>query len=867
MPELPPGAQGDRLERARSYLAAVRSKSEEYHRARLAGLSVCRLITEGMDRLLQGLFAELSGELSASGLCLAALGGYGRKELAPRSDVDLLLLRGGKAKEAPLMELARLFTTLLWDLKLQVGWSARTAFECAGAAEADHTVRTALLDCRFLAGDQEVYRELEGKVLHELLAKRAEAFIADKRAELAQRRERFGDSVYLLEPHVKQGEGGLRDLEAALWIAQARFRTRGLTGLLKKSVLPASEVATLGAARDFLLRVRNHLHCVTGRKEDRLTFELQEAVAHFLGYAQSESEGLAVEQFMRHYYLCAKAIRRAADSLIARCEETAQKPVRDERRFGPFRVFRGRLTVEDAGLLQEDPSSILRLFRVSEEEGLPLYSWARDQVAQALPALARERGGPRVVEEALALFSRPGTRGQFLFELHEVGALGALLPEFGRITARASHDLYHVYTVDLHSLFATRRLYQLRAGDLIAAEPAKSRVMQELSDPLPLTLAALLHDCGKGMGGQHSLRGMEFVREVCLRLGLTVPQRELVEFLVREHLAMSHTAQRRDLADPDLLADFARLCGGVDRLSCLYLLTWADISSVGPNMWTEWKARLHDELFLKARERLAHGRSEASAAQSKERLLSAWRSLMGEERALALAGTMPERYFATTEPKEALLHARLLARARLMALSAAVRQRREGGHTELTLCATDRPGLLKLFTGVLAAYRIDILRARVLSTRDGLALDSFDVQGPGAKRLDAPRWRAARADLFRALEGKTTVEEVQRRRRTTALFQRPLPKVQTHVSVDNRASAKFSVVDVRAEDRVGLLHAIASALSGAGLEITLAKIATEAHSAIDSFYVTRRGEKVVAPEEVEALVATVQRAIEELQRG
>ncbi len=867
LPAFTRGERASRFERARAYLAQARALVEAQHRAGMSGLSVCRLIAESMDRLLAGLFFELREELAKdSELALSALGGYGRKELAPWSDVDLLLLCGERARDEKVRALAGAFTTLLWDLKLTVGWSVRTAEESARAAEGDHTVRTALLDCRYVAGSEALYESLAGGVLRELLTQKADAFIADKRRELLARREKFGDSLYVLEPNVKLSEGGLRDLEAALWIAQARFRTRGLTELLRQSVLPASEVATLKAARDFLLRIRNHMHYLRGRKEDRLTFDLQEEVARFLGYQSSEREGLPVEQFMRHYYLSAKAIRRAADALIARCEERSDGRRRHaaDRRIGAFKVFGGRLTLEgDAQVLRDSPKTVLELFRVAEEEGLPLYSWARDQVALALPHLEAANGAPEVVEALKALFARPGTRGQFLFEMHEVGALGAVLPEFGRITAHHTHDLYHVYTVDLHSLFAVRRLFQLRAGDLAADEPAKTRIMQELGDPLPLYLGMLLHDVGKGLGGDHSAKGAELAKRVCARLLLNARQTEIVVFLVLRHLDMSHTAQRRDLSDPDLVAEFAESCGDVEKLTCLYLLTYADICSVGPNLWNDWKAHLLEELFQKSRAHLLGGPADAEGllAKARARFASKWSATLGEAAAAELLGALPDRYFLNTEPSRAFLHARLLDRVGKLPLVGAIRQGGSGS-TELSLCAPDRPGLLAVLTGVLAAHRIDILGARILSTNDGRALDVFDVQGPLQKPLERSRWRAARADLLRVLRGEVTVDEVLKRRRTTSLLSRPLPKVPTHVSIDNRSSARFTIVDVRAEDRVGLLHAIASALSERGLDVSLAKVATEAHCALDAFYVTRGGRKVTDPAEVDQLAQAVKAAID-----
>src|SRR6218665_2409537 len=866
LPVFPSGGPENRLARAREFLREAQAHAEAFHRSGAAGLSTGRLIAAATDTLVQGLFAELSAELHApSGLALVSLGSYGRRELSPHSDLDLLLLRLPSVPEAAAAPLARAFPTLLWDIKRAVGWSARSPDECLRAADADQTIRTALLDARFLAGDAATFDLFAQDVHPKLLSHRADAYIQEKAQELRARREKFGDSVFLLEPNIKQGEGGLRDLETALWIARVRFHRGGLTGLLQQSLLPESEVARLKAARDFLLRIRHHLHFLRGRKEDRLTFDLQEEVARFLGYP--EGPVLPVEAFMRDDYLAASAIRQAADSLIARCEElSAARRVTlfSGRQLGPFRVAHGKLTVSVRGLFPREPASLLDFVRTAEEHGLPLHSEARVQASQAVPSLEAARATSAVVSVFRTLFARPGTRGELLFELHDMGLLGAVVPEFGRVTAHHQHDLYHVYTVDVHTLFAVRRLYALRAGDLVEQEPELSREMRELKDPFPLYLGMLLHDAGKGMGGDHSEKGRLLMVSLGERLGLSSRQREVAEFLVKEHLKMSHTAQRRDLSDPSLIADFARRVGDVEKLTCLYLLTWADISSVGPRMWTAWKGQLLRELYDKTRAHLV-GRAPMGGLHVRERFHARWARVSGEARARELAEVLPERYFLGMDPSRATLHSRLLARARSRPLAAALRYHPDAGSRELTLAAPDRPGLLALLAGVLSVHRIDILSARIASTSDGLALDVFDVRPPQGHRLERQRWRQARADLLRVLLGDTSMEELMRRRRPGSLPKRHLPPVSPRITLDNRASRDFTVVDVLALDQVGLLHAIASALTRSGVQISLAKVSTEANRAMDSFYITRQGARLDGPSEQAALVETLIAALESLE--
>lgn len=853
LPLLLPGDGASRPARARAQREAAFDAVRTFHRQGGAGLSTARLLASAADLLVKALWEELETEHPLSESALVALGGYGRRELSPGSDLDLLLLHQ-RRRNTGVARRARALSTLLWDARVTVGWSARTPEETLSAAAEDITLRTALLDARVLASQGAMAKRFVDEVQLPQRTKKAEAFIAAKVAELKARREKFGDSVFLLEPQLKSGEGGLRDLETALWVAQVRFGVRGLGGLLEAAILPASEVARLRAARDFLLRTRHEVHFLRGRKEDRLTFDLQESVAHFFGYGQGD--GLPVEQFMRDYYLSAGILRRAADALIARAEEQrapSRGPFLAERRVGPFKVFRGRLTLEGEGeLFQREPALVVHLFDAADELSVPVYSWALDQAVQAAPALAEARSSPAVVSAVRALLTRPGTRGEALESMHALGLLGVLVPEFGRVTARHQFDLYHAYTVDVHTLRAVRRLYALRAGDLVEAEPERTRAIRDLTDVLPLLLGMLLHDAGKGMGGDHSVRGRELMGALGSRLGLSARQQEIAEFLVLHHLTLSHLAQRRDLSDPQLLEDFARLCGDSEKLTCLDLLTWADISSVAPGMWTDWRARLVHELTTKTRAVLAgqgwHGEREA-----RETFRRLWTKRFGAAEAERLLAAAADRYLGSTPPSAAVLHGLLLRRARQSGFAAALRRLPGQHHAELHLAASDRPGLLALWSGVLAAHGIDILSARIASTADGAALDVFEVRSAARRPLERARWRRARADLQGVLAGKVNVESLLDRRRRASALQRRVPGVVTRVSVDNEASRAFTVVDVRAEDRLGLLHEVAAVFAEADLEIALAKVATEANRAIDSFYVAQNGRKLDSGPALEAL--------------
>lgn len=878
MGELPP-LTGD----TRADLAAQRRFIEELHRAGASGQTVVRLQSAATDRVVGVLWAravEEAGKAHApSPVSLVALGGYGRNELAPHSDLDLLVLHGSRAPDAFVKAASEKLLYALWDLKLEVGYAVRDLRACDELAGEDHTARTALLDLRLLAGDRDLYRELEREELHGLSQAKVEKFLADKIEEMRARRERFGDSLYLLEPNVKESEGGLRDLQSALWLARVRFKVAGLTELLARALLPERDIREMRRARDFLWRTRNEMHYLAGRKWDQLTFDIQPQIAKALGYVDRE-HGSAVEEFMRHYYLAAKTVLVACDAIVDRCLEPQSamgwrmvpppaatlgaeapvpvlrgQPARGADRFlpgGELKVFRGRLSVVDKDVLRRSPAALVRLFAVADREHLDLYPYARDLAAQAAeelpPAAASD---PELNHELLACFTRPGTRGRFLTAMHELGVLPRVLPEFARVTARRQIDVYHVYTVDVHSLFAVRRLFALRCGDV--QEPGITELMQRLERPLALYLGTLFHDIGKGSGKDHSMRGAQIAAEACVRIGVDPADAADIEWLVLKHLRMAMIAQRRDLSDPELIHAFAAEVGTIDRLDKLYLLTYADVATVGPRTWTDWKARLFRELYQKTREVLLAGEHAPEPGTAE----AAGRELVAEAlqaRALGVrvedqdrfVEAMPARYFLTVAPGLAPRHLRLMSLGRDRPLAAIIQRTPGLGHSDVAITARDRPGLLAIIAGVLAAHRIDIQHAEVFSTPDdaslgwlaGRALDVFELRGLDEGPVERPRWRAARADLARVLSGEESLDALMSRRlRASSVPQKVLPRVPTKIVIDNDSARGHSVVDVFTADRVGLLHTLARTFFELGLTVDLARITTEGHRAADAFYV------------------------------
>jgi [protein-PII] uridylyltransferase len=843
------------------------------HRQGAGGQEVVRAISDLTDEIVRELFESLlkqearGGDAGPVPISLVATGGYGRRELSPRSDVDLLALlpeASAAGDRARAEGIAEALHRALWDAGLEAGFAARDLQQALAIAREDHTVRTALLDCRLLAGDTALFRTLERAAVTEVEARKVEEFIADKVEELQVRRKRYGGSIWLLEPHLKQGKGGLRDLQCGLWIARARHKVAGLGEAGERGLLPGREVAALRVARDFLWRLRNELHYVTGRRDDRLTFDNQRKLAQQLGFADAENE-LGVESLLRETYTHMQEVARASDALIDRCavEDAprssilaatlgllgARRPPQARPIDAAFKLWNGRVTVADKDVFARRPADLVRLFAVAETYGAPVYSYARDLLVQELTRLEPQLATDRDAHfEIWQLLVRDGSDGWALGPLHELGVLGAIFPELGRLRGRAQHNLYHVYTVDTHTVFALQRLSRLRSGALVEEEPELTRIARAQERPLVLMLGLLFHDLGKGLGSDHSRRGAKMARAYGERIGLDPTDTTDIEWLVQEHLKMSHISQRRDLEDPSLIESFAAEARTLERLEMLYLLTYADMASVSPENWTPWKATLLRALYEKAHATLlAEGMSEPEQAKSlearREHLAEQLLLLLGEgaspeaKAAHQFAGSAPERYVGIVRPADAVRHLKLWVAARKVGLAAELEDPGTG-ESVLTLVAKNRPGLLAHFTAALAANGIDILGAEVNSLADGIALDQFIVREPGGGALAQGRWEAARADLLRLLSGAEEPSKlIQRRLRRATWATSAAPSVQTRVRVDNVSSASMTVLDIRAPDRPGLLYAIAEALHGAGVSIELARIATEGNRATDAFYV------------------------------
>jgi len=882
--------------------AALRDLVER-HRVSLAerlaggedGIALGQANARFLDKCVAARFESAAGQArqAAAGMALAAAGSFGRGAVALRSDADVALIINPKtvnAKSAASFAEALLYP--LWDATFTVGHQVLSTAEAIRLAAHDLATATVLLDLRLLAGNAALLQDLVVRSQEALFAEEdLDAFIDRLDAEASARHERFGGSVYLLEPDVKSGAGGLRDLDGARWAARARYRVGegggggplGVWGeLVRLGVVVAREAQEIARAEEFLWRVRNRLHARAGRKSDRLGFEEQEALAVAMGYGDDRAR--AAERMMQEYYVHARAITRARAGLLERL-----RPPRRRRKAvdvdlgGGVHLFDGSVTIAGTGELQEDPALAMRAFEACVRHKAPVLPFARDAIARAAddPAWCQKL---RASADAAALFvdlvcTVPETRtrrGSIVGELHEVGLLLAMVPEFLPVTGRVHHDVYHVYTVDVHSVAAVDRLRQLARGELAQQFPLASRLAAEIARPRPLFLATLLHDVGKGWPDasgsrkNHSKTGADMCRTVLPRLGLSGEEIDEACQLVLDHLLMYHVSTRRDLDDVSTIEEFCRSVRGREGLRNLYLLTVSDLSTTSPTAMTSWKARMLDELYLAAEAHLAGQQPRVDAeriARVREAVRAAW---TGPRDLLELMiDSMPERYLLANAPESIVEHARVSAQRGARPVHVAPVPSRHPEAAELCVVADDRPGLLARIAAAITANRLEVLGAQVYSRPVGARWEAVDVfwvrdRDGGTEGVASALPRLAR-DLDDVCAGRVEPEDLLRARTGSASpwRERPSPAVPTEVIIDDRASPRHTVVEVYAKDRPGLLYVLARAIHDLGLSIALSKINTEGTRVADVFYVSELdGSKVRSGERYQEIHRALVGAVE-----
>ena len=829
------------------------------------GVETARLLCAVSDEVISALYDfttvhvfRARNPTQAERIALMAVGGYGRGALAPFSDIDLLFVRPYK-EAAHTESVIEFMLYALWDLGFKVGHASRTLAECLKLSRADMTIRTSILEARFLVGERPLADDLRKRFRDEVVKGTGAEFVAAKLKERDERHDKAGTSRFMVEPNVKEGKGGLRDLHTLFWIAQYLHPTNGVEGAMRMSLFDGRETRAFIRSFDFLEAVRAHLHFTTGRPEERLTFDVQPEVAARMGYHDRPRAGgdntPAVERFMRRYFLIAKEVGVLTRAFSAKLEaEHLKSAPRGLSRFIPGKPTRvalaepgflldgGRLSIAGPETFDRDPVNLLRLFQIADTRDVDLHPDALTAATRKLGLITskvrRDPAAARVFLDVLAKARKPM---RTLELMNEAGVLGRYIPEFGHVVAQMQFNMYHSYTVDEHTLRAVGIINDIDAGRFVEDHPLATTIMPLIEDREALFLAMLLHDTGKGLAGGQEVAGARTARQACERMGLERHRVDLVAWLVEHHLVMSDYAQKRDVGDPATVAAFAAIVETPERLRMLLVLTIADIRAVGPGVWNGWKGQLLRELHGATETLFRGGRTSDAAGVARRR-----QEAIAYDARIALIAAVPEArswaasledaYFSTVPPEEQRAQFALARRAASEGGAAAETRLAVGSATEVLVAARDRQGLFADLAMTIAALGGNVLSARIFTSRDGAALDVFQVQDANgrpfadgnprlAERLVGALEDAARGQLMIFKAGKYD------RGRASAFA------IASSVVMDNDASSTATVIETSGRDRPGLLATLARTLSDADLSIQSAHIDNHGERAVDAFYV------------------------------
>ncbi|MEZ5877208.1 MAG: [protein-PII] uridylyltransferase [Tepidamorphaceae bacterium] len=859
------------LDHLKSYIAAGRDAVEAKLIDDGKGRACARRLSELQDTVLIALYELASIRIyravnpsSAERITVVATGGYGRGAMAPGSDVDLLFLLPYK-QTAWGESVVEFILYMLWDLGLKVGHATRTVDECARLAKQDMTIRTAMLDSRMLTGDKELFAEFRERYAHEFQRGKSRDFIEAKMAERDDRHSKSGESRYLVEPNVKDGKGDLRDLHTLFWLATYHYGVDSLSALVERGVFTRGEVRLFDKCEEFLWAVRCHLHFMTGRAEERLSFDLQRAMAQRLGY--NDHPGVKdVERFMKHYFLVAKDVGDLTRVLCAALEFEHVKEATMMSRFASrwrrrkagelpdmpdFTIEADRLNVADDEVFKRDPVNLLRLFWASDRYNLDFHPHAIRLARHSLKLIDSRL---RENEEANRLFIEVLTSRNdpelVLRRMNESGVLGRFIPDFGRIVALMQFNLYHHYTVDEHLIRSVGILSDIEHKRLESAHPLTCEVMQTVDNRKLLYVTMLLHDIAKGRPEDHSVAGAKIARRLCPRFGFSPSETATVAWLIEQHLVMSMTAQSRDLSDARTIEDFASLVQTPERLKLLLILTEVDIDAVGPGTWNDWKAALLRQLYMETETILTGGHPRVARDQRVARVKGRLREALADwtDKAFdAYAARHYPAYWLRTSLERQVADAQFFSGLGPDDKRLAVRVGidADNGITELTVLTPDHPRLLSMLAGACAAASADIVDAQIFTTTDGYAFDTVRLRHEGGNDEDEQRRTGRVVKYFEdALTGEQPLDKL------VAIRDKPRGRIKAfdlapHVAISNDLSDRFTVIEVSGLDRPGLLQSLTGALARLNLDITSARVATFGERAVDVFYVTDlTGQKV-----------------------
>jgi [protein-PII] uridylyltransferase len=911
---LPPGRQpAQELARYKAFLKVETHRLKLQHRADAGGLEICHARAVILDVLLRHLWDMAKAGLSEQArkefphLALVALGGYGRAELNPHSDIDFMFLHSGQvaAGARPLPHLSRIIDGILyplWDISLKVGHSVRSVEDCVKVANSDMQSKTSLIEARLITGDDALFKRFQKTLVSKCVAGYEPEYITMRLADQAARRAKFGNSACMQEPNLKSGCGGLRDFQNLLWMAFFKYRTRSLKELQAHALIGESERKHLEAAYDFLLRARTEMHYHTNRAMDVLSKNLQPAVAHNLGY-QERSPSKRIEDFMRDVYTHSRnifLITRTLEQRLALLPQArrlsgfslsgslsvllpgGRKPVNEP--VDGFKFIDGEIHATSNRVFRDQPRRLMRVFLYAQQRGLRLHPDLAQLIRNQLGLVDRAfLADEHVRESFLAILDQRGSVAPILRAMHEVDLLGKYLPEFGKLTCLVQHEFYHQYTADEHTLMCLEqldRIWEAKAPPYSTYTP----LFQKLERPFVLYLALLLHDVGKADGhGHHTEVSCDLARRAAKRLNLDEAATQTLLLVIEHHLLMASVSQRRDLDDPAVIRQFAKQVQTPETLALLTLHTFVDAQATSDKLWNGFKDLLLGSLHYKTLQ-LMTGGAEFARAEEKQRelLMQEVRRLapehLSEEELQAHFATLPSRYFQIHPARELL--ADLILAHRFMRLQTSEEENPlapvvnwhnepDRGYNAVKICTWDRAGLFRKIAGSLSAAGLNILSAQIFTRSDDLVLDTFFVADALTGNLAGPDQR----DRFESVLHKAlTGEEVDfpaligRQKITRPLYQAYVgEKIATQIRLDNDASDTRTLIEIETEDRIGLLYTLSQTLTELALDISAAKICTERGAALDSFYVRElTGGKVLAPERHRTIEHKLRQAIHHL---
>ncbi|GAB1478182.1 [protein-PII] uridylyltransferase [Paracoccaceae bacterium] len=823
-------------------------------------------------RVARDLLHPLANPTESERIAVLAVGGYGRAEMAPHSDVDLLFLTPWKI--TPWAEsVIESMLYMLWDLKLKVGHASRTVKDCLRLGREDITIRTALLEHRFVAGHAPLAAELGERLWSELFRNTGPEFIEAKLAERAERHRRQGGQRYVLEPNVKEAKGGLRDLQTLYWIGKYLNRVPSAAGLVAAGLFSADEFATFQRAEEFLWAARCHMHYITARATDQLTFDLQVEVAARMGYRDSGGRR-AVEIFMQDYFRHATRVGELTRIFLTELEARHAKPearlkgLFNRRRVKPgYKLVQGRIDVADPANFLTDKLNLLRVFEEGLRSGYLLHPNVMRLVAGHLHLIDDDmRDDPEARRIFLDLMLKHGNPERSLRRMNELGVLSAFVPEFEPVVAMMQFNVYHHYTVDEHIIQTISTLAQIERGELIEDLPLSSSILKAGVNRRVLYVALLLHDIGKGRPEDHSIIGAQIARRVAPRLGLSDEECETVEWLVRYHLLMSDTAQKRDIGDPRTVRDFAKAVKTRKRLDLLTVLTVCDIRGVGPDTWNNWKAMLLRQLYRLTAEALEGGLEHYNREKREDEAKAALRARLADWTAVEIDSECGRHYAPywqglTTDTQE--VFARMLKGLGDDEIRIDLHPDPGRDATRAAFALADHPGIFSRLAGALALVGANVVDARTYTSKDGYATPVFWVQDREGKPYEVAGLPRLRQMIEKTLRGEVVARQALAGRDKVKKREREF-RFPTHITFDNEGSEIYTIIEVDTRDRPGLLYDLTRTLAANNIYIASAVIATYGAQVVDSFYVKDMfGLKLHAKGKQESLDRKLRQAITE----